>query len=263
MESTLRAQGLRVFVRERGRGFPLVLLNGIGANCDMWGPVEQALSRGSRTIALDCPGTGRSETPIFPLTMATLSRVVLEVVDGLGHASFDVLGFSFGGLLAQQVARDAGGRVRRLALVSTTCGLGSTPPAPSAFGAIATPLRYYSRAWFEHTNPLLGELEAMNEVAHAAYARARFEHPPTTIGYGYQLWAACWWSSLPWISTLTTPTLVLSGGRDQLVKPENAFQLARLLPRARLVLLPEENHFPLLEEGPATKALRDFFDSRD
>jgi pimeloyl-ACP methyl ester carboxylesterase len=259
MDSTLTVQGLRVFVRERGDGFPLVLLNGIGANCDMWGPTAAVLSRRSRTIAFDCPGTGRSDTPIFPLAMASLSHVLLDALDALGHTWFDVLGFSFGGLLAQQVAKDGADRVRRLALVSSACGLGSTPPAASALAAVATPMRYYSREWFDRTNPLLGELEAMDEIAVSAYARARFEHPPTAVGYTYQLWAACWWSSLAWLSTITIPTLIISGGRDRLVRPENAYQLARLLPRSRLLLLPDASHFPLLEEGPATEALSDFF----
>src|SRR4051794_23600963 len=106
-ETTLSAGGLRLFVREQGDGYPLLMLNGIGANTDMWGPAERILARASLTITLDCPGTGRSETSLLPLSMPALAQVVVDVLDRLGHERVDVMGFSFGGTLAQQLAHDA------------------------------------------------------------------------------------------------------------------------------------------------------------
>ena len=51
--------GVRLRVAVRGRGRPLLLLMGIGANLEMWGPCEERLSAASRTIVFDAPGTGR------------------------------------------------------------------------------------------------------------------------------------------------------------------------------------------------------------
>ena len=66
MEATISAHGLKLFVREQGEGHPLVLINGIGGNSEMWGSAERILAASSRTIVFDSPGTGRSETPLLP-----------------------------------------------------------------------------------------------------------------------------------------------------------------------------------------------------
>jgi pimeloyl-ACP methyl ester carboxylesterase len=141
--------------------------------------------------------------------------------------------------------------------VSTGCGWGSTLGPPSAISAVTTPLRYYSRAWYDLTNRLLGEPESED-----VDVRARLAHPPTPLGYAYQLWAAAAWSSLPWLHRVEAPTLVVSGGRDRLVPPANAVQLARLLPTSRLHLFPEAAHLLMFyRDGAAPRLLADFFSS--
>ena len=257
-ETTVRARGLKLFVRQQGAGHPLLMVNGIGANAEMWGSAEGILARGSRTIAFDCPGTGRSQTSLLPLPMPELARVVVAALDELGHERVDVMGFSFGGALAQQLAHDAPERVRRLALVSTACGWGSRIGPASAISAVSNPLRYYSRSWYDLTNRLLGESESEDMDA-----TARLAYPPTPLGYAYQLWAAASWSSRPWLHRVEAPTLVVAGRRDRLVLPENAVQLARLLPTSRLHLLPEAAHLLMFYRGGAApRLLADFFSSR-
>ncbi len=257
-EITVNARGLKVFVRRQGVGHPLLMINGIGANMEMWGPAEDVLGRGSTTIAFDCPGTGRSQTSLLPLPMPELARVVVAVLDELGHERIDVMGFSFGGALAQQLAHDAPDRVRRLALVSTGCGRGSELGQPSAISALSSPLRYYSRSWYDLTNRLLGEPESEEMDA-----TPRLAHPPTPLGYAYQLWALASWSSLPWLHTVEAPTLVVAGGRDLLVPPSNAVQLARLLPASRLHVLPDAAHLLMFyRDAVAPRLVADFFSSR-
>lgn len=256
-ETTVCSRGLRLFVREQGDGHPLLLLNGIGANADMWGPAERILAEGSRTIALDCPGTGCSDTPLFPLPMPSLARVVWGAIDRLGYERVDVLGFSFGGAIAQQLARESPGRIRRLALVSTGCGWGSTIGSLSAVTAVAVPLRYYSPSWCSLTEPMLGEPLADGDVDAEP---ARSSHLPTPLGYTYQLWALAGWSSLGWLSDVDVPTLVASGGDDRLIPAHNAVQLARLLPNSRLQLLPAAPHQLMsYRRGTASRLLADFF----
>ena len=106
MEATISAHGLKLFVREQGEGHPLVLINGIGASSEMWGNAERILAASSRTIVFDSPGTGRSETPLFPRSISALARVTCALLDELGHERVDLLGFSFGGTIAQQLAKD-------------------------------------------------------------------------------------------------------------------------------------------------------------
>jgi pimeloyl-ACP methyl ester carboxylesterase len=236
------------------------MLNGIGANTEMWGAAEERLARSARTIAVDAPGTGRSDTPLVPLPMDAVARTLWRVLDRLGYGRVDVVGYSLGGAVAQQLAREAPRRVRRLALVCTACGWGSVPGDLPALAAVATPFRYYSPSWYHATRHLLGDPDLGELVDEHVAARRRY--PPTLAGYAYQLWAAMAWSSLPWLAELDAPTLVVAGARDRLVPPANGMQLARLLPESRLHVLADEGHAVMFD--PASRAhglLADFFAS--
>jgi pimeloyl-ACP methyl ester carboxylesterase len=256
---TVSVRGHEIFVRERGRGFPLLLLNGIGANVDMLGAAETVLAKRSRTIAFDAPGTGRSPTPVFPLSIVSSARVARDLLDELGHAQADVLGFSYGGLVAQELARIAPERVRRLALVSTTCGWGGSLGDPAVLSTLATPFRYYSRSFGAGASELHGERD---RTIDASLREARLGSPPSPLGYAYQLLAAATWSSLAWLGTLPQPTLVIAGDDDRVIVPANGVQLARLLRRSRLHLLPGEGHLALLDAASSAQPLlADFFGS--
>jgi pimeloyl-ACP methyl ester carboxylesterase len=174
-----------------------------------------------------------------------------------------VLGYSFGGTIAQQLARSAPRRVRRLALVGTSCGWGSVPPEARAFALIATPLRYYSRIFYEQTSYLLDGRDGGPDGRQLrAQADARLRQPPTLIGYMQQFMAGCTWSSLHWLSTLESPTLVLAGEVDLLVPPANSLLLGRHLPVSRVHILPGEGHLLLFDEASkGLPLLTDFFAS--
>ncbi len=154
------AAGLRLRVGRHGSGPPLLLITGIGAHLDMWAPF--ARHAGERElIAFDPPGAGLSQRPRRPLRMRGLARVVAALLDALGLERVDVLGYSFGGGLAQELAHRAPERVRRLVLCATGPGLGGVPPKPMAALMLATPARYY--------HPRLLELS----LAHIAGGRTR------------------------------------------------------------------------------------------
>jgi pimeloyl-ACP methyl ester carboxylesterase len=253
-------RGVDVFVRERGGGRPLLLINGLGANVEMWGSAEERLSAFTRTIAFDAPGCGRSPSVPWPMTIGRLAELVCDTLDELGHDRVDVLGFSLGGLVAQQLAHDRPERVDRIALVATACGWGSMPGSLDALALIALPIRYHSRVLYERTKWLLApaDRELVDRVR--ALTEARLRHPPSLVGYTAQLWAGALWSSLRWLPSVETPTLIVHGAGDRLVPPANAVQLARLLPHSRLHVLPDEGH--LLVFDPASGSLpllEDFF----
>ncbi|MDP9437006.1 MAG: alpha/beta hydrolase [Actinomycetota bacterium] len=229
-------------------GPPLLLVNGIGANLEMWEPLRRRLSR--RTIALDLPGTGGSSTPLLPLSIPDTARLLLRVLDDLGIDTVDVLGFSFGGSVAQELAHLAPSRVRRLVLVATSCGWGSVPGSPLALAVLSNPLRYYSPSFFKSVAPVLvGGRGARNERFLDRQARKRAARPPSAVGYWYQLYAASTWSSWPWLHTLRQPTLVLTGDRDQVVPAVNARMIAWAMPSARLRTWKGGGHMLLLDSA--------------
>ena len=182
-------------------GRPLLLVSGLGANVEMWTPFRRSL--GSRhTIAFDAPGTGQSTTPLRPLTMRELGTVAFGVLDALGYDEVDVLGYSFGGAIAQEMARAQPARIHRLVLAATSCGWGSVPGDPLAMLAMATPARYYFGPVMANVNALFG---ANTLSDFATVDAARLHHPPDPLGYCWQLLAALGWSSLPWLHRVDVP----------------------------------------------------------
>jgi len=255
------AAGLRLRVGRHGSGPPLLLITGIGAHLDMWAPF--AAHAGARElVAFDPPGAGLSQRPGLPLRMSGLARVVTEMLDVLGLGRVDVLGYSFGGGLAQELAYRAPERVRRLVLCATAPGLGGSPPRPMAALMLASPARYYHPRLLElSVAHIAGGRTAREPGALDRHAAERLLHPPSPIGYAYQLYAVAGWSSLPWLHRVRHRTLVVSGEDDPAVPVRNGRMLAGRLPDARLHIVAGGGHLFLLDEPEnAAPVIRAFLD---
>jgi poly(3-hydroxyoctanoate) depolymerase len=261
VEQFVSFHGFQLFVREQGSGHPLLLINGLGGNLEMWGPTQERLSRNARTIAFDAPGMGRSRTTPVVLPLPAISWMLCRLLDRLDYHRVDVVGYSLGGIMAQQLARSAPERLRRLVLVGTSCGWGSAPPQAAPLALISTPLRYLSKSFYRRTSHILdgGERFTRSELADAQ-AAARNSHPPSMIGYAQQFLQGSTWSSLHWAGNVSIPTLVIAGERDRLVPPANGMLLAARLPNSRLHVLPGEGHLMLFDPDSASlPLLEDFF----
>ena len=256
--------GFALFVRELGAGYPLLMINGLGGNLEMWGETQERLSTRARTITFDAPGMGRSRGTPLPLPLPAVSWMLCRLLDRLGYERVDVIGYSLGGVMAQQLAHSAPERVRRLALAGTSCGWGSAPPELVPLALISTPLRYVSKSFYRRTSHLLDGGPRFKESDLAArQARERNSHPPSVLGYAQQFLQGTTWSSLHWAKTVKVPTLVLAGERDRLVPPANGRLLASQLPNSRLHVLDGEGHLMLFDpESAALPLLEDFFGSR-
>ena len=244
----VRAGGLRLRVARQGAGRPLLLITGIGANLEMWAPFARRVSD-RELIAFDAPGTGLSQRPRRPLRISALADIVRDLMDELALERADVLGYSFGGGLAQELARRAPDRVRRLVLCATGPGIGGVPPRPLAALMLATPARYYHRRLLELSLPhIAGGRTARDPAALAEHAGERLARPPDMVGYAYQLYATAGWTSLPWLHRITAPTLIVAGDDDPSVPVRNARMLAARLPNARVCVLEGGGHLFLLDE---------------
>ncbi len=203
----------------RGSGPPLLLINGIGAPTEMWAPLVERLD-GHELVAFEQPGAGGSPPPPRPLRMRRLADLVAGLLDALGYRRVDVLGHSFGGILAQELARRWPRHVERLVLCATSPGLGGTPPKPLAALLMLTPVRYYSRSVAERVVPIIaGGRTRRDPRALASNLIYRLASPPTVTGYVHQLYAVTGWTSLPWLGRLPHPTLILHGSDDPLAPP--------------------------------------------
>src|SRR5258707_15536282 len=125
----LSISGLRIAARTTGSGDPVLLLNGMSRPMESWTFFADAL-RGRTVIAFDGPGVGASETPVVPYSMPMLSDIAARVLDAVGIEKADVVGYSHGGAVAQQIAVGHAARVNRLVLLATACGVGAVPGHP-------------------------------------------------------------------------------------------------------------------------------------
>lgn len=241
--------GQRLRVGERGDGgTPLLLLNGIGAHVDMWGPLERLID-GRRVIAFDPPGAGQSPRTRLPRRMSGLAQIVVDLLDELQLEQVDVLGVSFGGALAQELAHRHPARVRRLILCATSAGFVCVPPKPLPALMLMTPARYYHPALFRWSMPrLVGGRTARDSDALARQASDRLSQPPDLLGYAFQVYAASGWTSAHYLHRLTQPTLVIAGEDDPAIPLPNARFLAARIPNARLHVVRDGGHVFVLDE---------------
>jgi poly(3-hydroxyalkanoate) depolymerase len=224
---------------------------GFGGNLDMWRPFEHAiLPHGVQTIAFDMPGTGGSTPWRVPRRMPGFARFAVALLDALGYGSVNVLGVSWGGAVAQTLAWRWPRRVNHLVLAATGPGLGSCPPRLPALLHMATPLRYWSPAYFEKfAGGLYGGHARQSVSAGGATAAGRFERRLSLYGYLNQMYAIVGWSSLPWLHRVTQPTLVLGGDDDPLVPIANTRMLIDRIPHARGHVIRGGGHLFLLEDA--------------
>lgn len=252
--------GQTIRVRVQGRGPLLLMINGLGAHVDMWEPLARELSQTRRLVLFDAPGVGMSPPLPKPMRMSGLAGLVVQLLDALDIASVDVLGYSWGGALAQQLAHDHPKRVRRLVVVATLPGVGGQPPKFRVAAAMLSPDRYRSP---ERSKELAATIYGGDYRTDGRLPRelpgSWNARPPSVLGYGQQLFAIAGWSSVPWLGRLTQPTLIISGDDDPLVPRLNARILARLIPRSELQLVPRAGHLWLLDYAPQSAALIERF----
>jgi len=239
-EQQIRLADATVHVRDVGEGPPLLLINGIGAHTAMWDALERTLD-GFRLLEFDLPGAGQSRAPWIPVSVPRLARLATHLLDRFGIDRADVLGYSMGGIVAQQLAADAPERIRRLVLVSTSPGLGSLHGDLKAMLNIMTPLRYLSPQVYARTIGSMAGGRARHDGAWIAQQGAlRLEHAPSMRGYMGQLISLTGWSSLPRLREIELPVLVLAGDDDPLTPVVNGMLVAHMLPQGRLIVLEDE-----------------------
>jgi poly(3-hydroxyalkanoate) depolymerase len=248
----VRRREVRVSVR-RGRGPlaaepPLLLCNGIGASLEVFQPLVDDLDPDRALIRFDIPGVGGSPLPSFPYSMPQLASWVAALVDHLGYRRFDVLGLSWGGSLAQQLAVQSRRRVRRVVLAASGTGALMVPARPTVLSKMLTPRRHRDPAYAAR-------------VAAEIYGGSIREDPTQGVellhattrtgpkrGYYYQLAATAGWSSLPFLPLLAQPTLVLVGDDDPIIPLVNGKVVARLIPNSELVVY-HGGHLGILTES--------------
>jgi pimeloyl-ACP methyl ester carboxylesterase len=241
--------GIRFAYRRWGKsgGVPLVFLNYFSGNLDDWDPqVTDALAANYDVILFDNAGVASSNGET-PGTVAEMTRGALAFCDALGLKKINVVGFSLGGMIAQQMALDHPGRVNRIILLGTgpRGGEGMTFTELSA-DERADPAQFLLAAFFSPSDASQEAGRAyLYRLAARTHDRDRPVSPKTAEA---QLRAIREWGAVPprdryaTLPRITQPTLVVHGAKDIVVQPMNAFILAQHLPNAQLIMYPDSSH---------------------
>jgi pimeloyl-ACP methyl ester carboxylesterase len=256
-------RGIRIAYETVGEGPPLMLLQGLGLSSRFWFSAPGQLAKRFRVVLVDNRGTGSSDRPRGLWSIRAMARDALAVADALGLERFGVAGISLGGMIAQELALAvAPGRLNGLALLATTCGLpkGKIPPP----GSLWTLLKVAGRKPknLDAIHKLLVSAEALQSDPNLFrdFERLMAATRPQPSVFLRQLLAASTHSTGRRLGRIRCPTLVASGDGDRLIPPENSRVLARLIPGAKLVLLPGAGHaFPLERRDVLVSLLTDFF----
>jgi poly(3-hydroxyalkanoate) depolymerase len=262
---TITAAGrtLRVSVRHGDDEVPpLLLMNGIGASLEVLQPFVDALDRRRTVVRFDVPGVGGSPRPVVPYVLPTFSPVVAALLTQLGYEQpVDVLGFSWGGGLAQQFAVQHRRRCRRLILAATGTGSLMVPAHPKVLARMLTPRRHRDPAY---ARQIAGDLYGGTMRADPERA-ARALHAASRLGprrgYYYQLASSTGWSSLPFLRLIRQPTLIVAGDDDPIIPAVNARLMARLIPDARLHLYSGGHLAMITEAEEFAPVIEEFLDS--
>lgn len=246
----LAAAGTHFAYRQLGSGgdVPIVLLNHWGANLDNFDPAIVTALASDRTVyAFDYRGVGASGG-LSPLTVADMARDMIAAIATLRLERIDLIGFSLGGFVAQQIALDAPRLVRRMILAGTGPAGGD---GIDRVGAVSWPLILKNLVRLrDPKHDLFFTASATGQAAAGAFLarlKARTTDRDTPVGlrtFLRQLKAITAWgrqSPQP-LAMLRMPVLVANGDNDIMVPPVNSTTLARRIPDARLILYPDAGH---------------------
>ena len=247
------ANGIDYAYRDTGGGdgaVPLVLLQHFRGNLDNWDPaLIDALATARRVVTFDNAGVGGS-TGTTPDAIEQMARDAIAFLAAMEFGQADLLGFSIGSFVAQQMALTRPAIVRRLVLASSAPqgAAGMHGWAPEVIGAIGTPEtspQAYLEVFFTRS---ASSRQAGQEALRRMYARTEDRDKATTWATREaQYDAVCAWgipdhALLQRLSALDMPVFVANGDNDPMIRPHYSYLLAGLIPHARVKIYPDSAH---------------------
>ncbi len=241
----IRLRGLDIHVQLQGEGPPLLLYSGIFGEVDLWEPVLPYLT-GFRTIAFDPPGIGKSQLPKLPMNMFSLAELGTQVLDVFGFKKAHVLGGSFGGAVAQQMALMHPRHVDKLVLVSTSFGGFALPGNLRSFYHFSNPTSYMPGRAEKVAGPMFGGRlrEEPNLLGTMHVSR-----PASLRHFLYRTSALYAWTSLPWMWAIRQPTLIICGDDDPVTPLVNHKIMEKMIPHAKLKVIPGGGHLMIFDSA--------------
>ena len=234
-----------MYYESQGTGFPLVMVMGLGANKDWWGPpLVDAISKKYKTIIFDNRGTGRTDTPETNFSIKTMADDTVGLMDALKIRKAHILGISLGGMAAQELVLNHADRVEKLVLCSTMCGTSHSVMNPQVVVQLQSAGGQTPAEFINGVIQLLypPEFIKANPAIVKETARLMLIAPTRQDMYMRQLGATVTFDTYDRLPMIKTPTLVMHGKKDILIPPENGKIIADRIPGAKLVNFEKTGH---------------------
>ena len=245
--------GIRFAYRRFGKsgGVPLLFNQHFTGTLDHWDPaVTDGLARDREVILFDNAGVS-SSTGDVPTTFEEMGANALAFTRALDLKEVDVLGFSIGGFVAQEITLQAPELVRRLVLVGTgpRGGQGMDTLTPEAQQIFSATYNKPEELWLKvHFTPSEASQAAGREFLKRFLRRTENRDPAVNEKVApAQLEAISKWGvqragSYEYLERIRQPTLVVNGDDDVIVYSINSWILQQNIPNAQLIIYPDANH---------------------
>jgi pimeloyl-ACP methyl ester carboxylesterase len=243
--------GYDIYYEVHGEGEPLLCVHGLGVDSRGWVLQLPVFSETYRTVVFDNRDVGRSSLATEQYTTADMAGDVLALADHLELESFHLLGISLGGMVSEQVALAAPGRVRTLTLAVTHGGVGEAgrirgrllgsmahhlPPEDSVDNLLYL---CYTEAFFENPEVYAFMRNALLETP--------YPQPPEA--FARQATAGSNHDVRDRLGELTMPVHVIGAERDLMIPVWKSEELAGLIPGAKLTVMEGAGHGVMWESG--------------
>jgi len=253
-------EGIDYYYEVHGQGASLLILHGGLGSIDTFGPrpMMPVFTEGRQVIAVDLQGHGRTTLGTRPVRCEAIADDIDTLLGRLGHAQVDVLGYSFGGGVALRLAIQHPGRVRRLALVSTTFAddgwYAEIRAQQNQMGAAMAPMMAKTPMYksYQAVAPNVDDFPRLLD-AMGAFMRQQYD------------WSAD-------VAKLKMPVMLVFGDAD-MIRPEHQIKFYQLLggglkdagwnrehmPKNRLAIIPDLTHYEAFANTRMAETVLPFF----
>jgi pimeloyl-ACP methyl ester carboxylesterase len=231
--------GIKLYYAIYGKGQPLLLLHGGLGTADYWGDQVPVFAKRYQVIVVDSRGHGRSTRDDKPYTYDLMASDVLALLDFLKIKRVALVGWSDGGIIGLDIAINHPDRLTKL----------------FAFGANYNPAG---------VRPDIGNSAVFNRyITQAGQDYTRLSTTPTEyesfLGAISKMWETEPNYSQDQLRHISVPTAISDGEHDEAIRRDHTEEMARLIPNAKLIILPDASHFAMWQQPAAfNKAVLDF-----
>jgi 3-oxoadipate enol-lactonase len=241
-----KINGIKLNYRVEGEGEPLILIIGLGSDQSNWRPQTGSFKKHYRTITFDNRGAGKSDRPPGPYTIKMMTEDTIGLMDHLNIEKAHILGVSMGGMIAQELAINNPERVNKLVL---GCTFTNRSGASGFTLEISKALEIYYESSRDEASLQRLVLTIIDSTFNKGTYRIIFlplmkvaiRSAPLN-GFVEQLDAILTHDTENRLGRITTPTLVITGTEDKVIKPASSEVIANLVPKSKLVKLIGGSH---------------------